>query len=116
VVERLWLMMKIIYLAKYTWRSYFDGWNWYVRRCTTINKKGKTFLLHRVVINEVNPKVFIDHRDHNGLNCQKNNLRRCTPSQNKMNTKGRGSSKYLGVSLKVTKTTNTRKDGTKKYQ
>lgn len=84
-------------LEKYTWRSYFDGWNYYVRRSSTINKKAKTFLLHREVLGITDRSVYIDHIDHDGLNNQKNNLRKCTPSENKKNVRGRGSSKYLGV-------------------
>lgn len=64
-------------------------------------KNGKRFLrlLHREVMGvENNPDIFIDHRDHVGLNCQKYNLRPCTASQNMMNRrKTVGSSKYKGV-------------------
>lgn len=102
------------FLDKYSWRSHFDGWNWYVRRSTTINKKVKTFLLHRVILNITDKKVFVDHKDHNGMNNQKNNLRVCTPSENKKNTKGRGTSKYLGVSLKTSKYRYVTKLGEKK--
>ena len=89
-----------------TWRSYFDGWNWYVRRHSTVNKKSKTFLLHREVLGITDPKVLIDHIDGNGLNNMKCNLRICTHSQNRKNRHNKSdkhTSKYLGVSLKTTK-------------
>jgi hypothetical protein len=41
--------------------------------------------------------MLTDHKDFNGLNCQRNNLRNCTKSQNQMNKKSRGASNYLGV-------------------
>ena len=100
-----------VFLQKYSWRSYFDGWNWYVRRGTTVNKKVKTILLHRAIMGVTDSKILVDHIDHNGLNNQKSNLRLCNHSQNKKNTKGRGSSKYLGVSLKKTSYNYTTKSG-----
>lgn len=87
-------------------------WNWSVhvleRTCypvRTTTSKGKTTLLymHNAVMNrtaqELKDDVRIDHRDHNGLNCQKSNLRRCTHQQNCKNMRSRknSSSKYLGV-------------------
>lgn len=33
---------------------------------------------------------FVDHRDHNPLNCRKNNLRKVTKSQNAMNSDNKG--------------------------
>lgn len=98
-------------LIKHTWRAYYDGWNWYARRSTTINKVVKTILMHRQILKESDRGVYIDHINHDGLDNQKTNLRRCTPSENKKNTKGRGSSKYLGVSLKITKLKYTKKSG-----
>jgi len=44
----------------------------------------------------------IDHKDHNGLNNQKENLRICTKSQNHYNTnkhRGNKTSEYKGVSF-----------------
>jgi hypothetical protein len=43
--------------------------------------------------------LFVDHIDHNGLNCQKANMRNCTRKQNNINVIAWGKSKYLGVSL-----------------
>lgn len=48
---------------------------------------------------EIMGKRGIDHRDHNGLNNQKSNLRFCTPSENAMNARKNenSSSVYKGV-------------------
>lgn len=43
-----------------------------------------SLLLHRIVMNAPNG-IVVDHIDHNGLNCQKSNLRFATRSQNSAN-------------------------------
>jgi len=53
--------------------------------------------MHRFILGITDPKIKIDHIDHNGLNNQKDNLRICTQSQNNRNKKASGLSKYLGV-------------------
>lgn len=64
--------------------------------------EGKTVYLHRYVMNETDTNVFIDHKDRNGLNCQKHNLRKCTNSQNMQNGSVRvdNTSGYKGVGKK----------------
>lgn len=56
-----------------------------------------TYLLHRLVLGF--PKMFVDHRDRNKLNCTRRNLRKCTPYQSvsnrgKMKTNTSG---FIGV-------------------
>ena len=67
---------------------------------TWINIKGKfkTVSMHRLIM-KAKKGQEVDHRDRNGLNNQKNNLRLCTRSQNLMNMKKREncSSRYKGV-------------------
>jgi hypothetical protein len=46
-------------------------------------------LLHRVILGVTDPKIQIDHRDHDGLNCRRFNLRTATVSQNQCNGKKR---------------------------
>jgi len=106
-----------LFEGKRTWRSYFDGWNWYVRRHTKIDKKSKTILLHREIMKITDSKVLIDHIDGDGLNNQISNLRTCTHSENRknrINKSEKHTSMYLGVSLKTTKYNYVKKDGTKK--
>ena len=57
--------------------------------------KPNTTWMHRLIMKT--PKYLVtDHKDHNGLNNQKSNLRVCTQSQNHMNTPCRNG--YKGVS------------------
>ena len=66
------------YLAKYTWSIVFSGKFLYAR--TVIN--GKHVKMHRYIMGVSDPKVYVDHIDHNTLNNQKANLRLCNSSTN----------------------------------
>lgn len=61
--------------------------------------------MHRWVLGITNPKILIDHIDHNGLNNQKSNLRLVTSSQNKKNQAPVKNNKFNfnGVSLEKSK-------------
>lgn len=61
--------------------------------------KGSSIYMHRLIMN-CHIGDVVDHRDHDGLNNQKSNLRKCSKAQNNANLCSRlnSSSKYLGVS------------------
>jgi len=61
---------------------------------------GKIIYMHRQIMNAPKGKI-VDHRDHEGLNNTKQNLRFATPSQNCCNKTllKKGTSKYRGVSF-----------------
>lgn len=61
--------------------------------------KGKMKKMHRVILGMTDPKVFVDHKDGNGLNNQRENIRVATYSQNMANRRSQknSTSKYLGV-------------------
>jgi hypothetical protein len=64
-------------------------------------QNGKTIYLHRFILGITDCKIKIDHEDHNGLNCQRYNMRVCTQTQNQGNrrkTTRPASSQYKGVS------------------
>jgi hypothetical protein len=54
--------------------------------------------MHRVIMNAP-AGLVVDHIDHDGLNNTRNNLRLCTPRQNRYNLPPlpNGTSKYKGV-------------------
>lgn len=55
----------------------------YVRR--RFNGKPAIQVLHRLIMGVCDPKVFIDHKDRDGLNNVRSNLRICTNQQNLRN-------------------------------
>lgn len=69
--------------------------SWYV--CCKI--KGKTVLMHRHLL-VLGKNQFGDHRNGNGLDNQRHNLRKCSFAENTRNRKKPlgGTSKYKGVS------------------
>jgi len=85
-----------------------SGYNWYVMFCgenlvyaarnERVTGKRKTILMHRVVANP-SEKQVVDHRDHNGLNNRKSNLRVCSHTENIRNSRKRldNTSGYRGV-------------------
>lgn len=61
----------------------------------------KLIYLHRFLLGIDSPKMYVDHKDRNGLNNRKNNLRIANASQNGSNRKSKANSasSYLGVSI-----------------
>jgi hypothetical protein len=47
--------------------------------------KQKTIYLHRFILGVLDPTIEVDHRDTNGLNCVRSNMRTATRSQNQWN-------------------------------
>jgi len=58
----------------------------------------KTILMHRVIL-KADPTRQVDHKDHNGLNNQRENIRLCSSAQNQMNQRRQNntSSQFKGV-------------------
>lgn len=89
-------------LSNYKWFSHKGYSTYYAfRNSSAKGGKKRTFILmHREILGLTNPTVLCDHKDHNGLNNQRWNLRSATKSENNSNrrpTENR-TSKYLGVS------------------
>jgi formylglycine-generating enzyme required for sulfatase activity len=74
-------------------------WETESNKCYAVQYFGKKIIyMHRQIMNAPCGKI-VDHKDRNGLNNTKQNLRLATRSQNNCNTMHRrGSSKYRGVS------------------
>jgi hypothetical protein len=70
-----------------------------IRKVKTADGRTTSQLLHRFILSVIDPGIDVDHEDHNGLNCQRYNLRRCVRGENNGNRrKIRGVSNYKGVS------------------
>lgn len=66
-----------------------------------IYPSGKTIYMHRVILAVPSKKIDIDHKNHNGLDNRKKNLRICSRSENQQNSRKQKNktSIYKGVSL-----------------
>ena len=71
--------------------NYAQAWNPLTKR---------PVMMHRLILGEPpsDQKVIVDHRDGNGLNNQRSNLRWVTKQENNCNRRSVGSSQFLGVS------------------
>ncbi len=88
------------YLNQWKWLAHKSYKTIYAERNVRI-KGGKqvTIKMHRIIMN-TDKGMLCDHKDHNGLNNVRSNLRNCTSTENQRNTSSKtgSSSKYLGVS------------------
>lgn len=88
------------YLSQFQWHAHpasgVKSRRFYAVRVVQKNYVKHNILMHRVILN---CPGSIDHRDHDGLNNQRSNIRPCTRSQNLANSvrQVRGSSKWVGV-------------------
>jgi len=82
---------------KLCWHAHYNHQSkiWYAQSI----HKNKVLHLHRFILNAPE-NLLVDHRNGDGLDDQRCNLRTCTKSQNCCNSKSRkGTSKYKGVSF-----------------
>ena len=85
----------------FRWSAVLRGKRWYAVRSGPRPSK-KIIYLHRAILGVTDYRVKVDHRDHDGLNCLRENLRACTNAQNMQNQSGLQSSNtsgFRGVSL-----------------
>lgn len=67
-------------LSKHKWSASFNGWGYYAVRV----KDGKRIYMHREIMRTPKGKET-DHRNGNGIDNRKKNLRICTRSENGAN-------------------------------
>jgi len=86
-------------LSKYKWHANVSRRTSYASRVIKRNGKETKIQMHREILGLGNPRIFVDHKDGNGLNNQRDNLRTCTPKENTLNRRSREgrASKYKGV-------------------
>lgn len=88
-------------LVQFNWYTHKGKNTYYARRNVMENgRKVKSMYMHREIMGAIKEQQ-IDHEDHDGLNCQRYNLREATPSQNASNGKSHKDSfsGFLGVSF-----------------
>lgn len=82
-------------ICAYKWFAYKNKNTWYAAR-----NQGDTMIsMHRAILNVTQRNIIVDHKDGNGLNNMRINLRICTTGQNLCNRLPHKNkkSKYLGV-------------------
>lgn len=89
------------YLNQWKWVAQDNKCTFYAKRTSYADKKKVSIWMHRLILGITDKGVLSDHKDRDGLNNQKSNLRKATRSQNNANTnpKKNGTSKYIGVSF-----------------
>ena len=79
-------------LMQYKWHARYDaGW----RAAARIN--GKYTAMHRFILGVTDPKIEVDHKNHNGLDNRRTNLRLATHKQNGENRRGAAKQSTSGV-------------------
>jgi hypothetical protein len=85
-------------VSRYKWHAHKTRNSIHAKRDTKRPNR-KTIFLHNFILGNPAPGMEIDHRDGNGLNCQKDNMRYCTHADNSKNQSKRknNTSGYKGV-------------------
>lgn len=95
------------YLNRFKWHARKAKKTWYAD-LSRLNDDGNKISMHRFIM-QPDDNVLIDHKDRNGLNNQRNNLRECSQSQNLSNVgkplRVSSHSKYKGVTFSKDKNT-----------
>jgi hypothetical protein len=74
-------------LARFAWHVKEDNGRFYAARSVKVGKSCKTVRMHRQILG-VAAGVLVDHRDGDGLNNTRGNLRAANHQQNAHNRKG----------------------------
>lgn len=86
-------------LNKHKWYACKNGNTFYALRKSNVNGKRLTILMHREILGLKPGDPGVDHRDGNGLNNRRKNLRLASHEQNGMNRRRNknGTSRFKGV-------------------
>lgn len=84
-------------LNQHRWCAKKSGATWYAVRMVGKDGKQMTLYMHREILG-LTANIETDHKDGDGLNNQRHNLRLATTAQNQRNQKKqKGTSQYKGV-------------------
>lgn len=89
---------RVMQMGKWQAEVATTGRSWYAKRTVVEGGVRSKAVLHRLIVGAA-PGDQVDHKDGNGLNCTRSNLRICSAAQNRMNvapTKS-NTSGYKGV-------------------
>jgi hypothetical protein len=89
-------------VSVYLWHAVACKYNWHAYTANPLGKGLHKIALHRFILMIDDPFVFVDHKNRNGLDCQKHNLRPATATNNVQNAakaQGPAGSGYRGVNL-----------------
>ncbi len=92
-----------VWLSRWRWHTRVaKHTNYAARSVSGVDGKQRDLKMHRAIL-KVEQGYDIDHKDRNGLNNQRNNLRQCTKSENCYNRSKHPSntSGYRGVSWRA---------------
>ncbi len=87
------------WLSKFHWHTQKGRNTFYAARNIWRNGKNTYTYMHREILGLHDKSVHVDHKDGNGLNNQRQNIRSCSTGQNRFNMKHRigGTSPHRGV-------------------
>lgn len=84
-------------VGQYQWHACDRGQTWYAATSAVRRRSGECIYLHRLIM-DAGPNEHVDHRNGDGLDCRRENMRLCTNAENRRNTrKTRGRSRFKGV-------------------
>lgn len=84
-------------VSRFKWHARRDHNTWYAKR--NPDEQCSHAMMHRLILGITDPCIYLDHRDGDGLNNTRANLRITTNRQNQWNRRKRrgASSKFKGV-------------------
>jgi hypothetical protein len=90
-------------LAQFKWQAHLNGGVWYAQRWVSerprshpLGRKKRCILMHRQIL-EATADREVDHRNHDGLDNRRENLRAATRSGNTANGRPARARKFRGV-------------------
>lgn len=86
-------------LIKYKWHATKCCESWYARMSFTVRGTRIRIYMHRLLLGLDDPNILCDHKNGDGLDNQRINLRSCSKGENQRNKKQKRKSthKYKGI-------------------
>ena len=91
-------------VSGYRWQARKDDRRWYAQTVVRRADGSRTTLnMHRLILGLTDPAIKTDHRDGNGLNNRRRNIRACTNAENMRNrgAYAKNKSGFKGVSWRA---------------